>query len=79
MYHPNNFARGSLPRQLVREHGFALQAYNREHSDGVRKPPNWVLDKIADEAITGKYNTKRSNLCQGCNTFKSVSGTCMCE
>ncbi len=41
-------------------------------------PPAWVLDKIADEKITGKYNVKRSNRCDRCNMFRSVNGACDC-
>ena len=41
-------------------------------------PPQGVLDRIAEEKFTGKYNTKRANLCPDCKTFRSVSGTCFC-
>lgn len=76
----NQVTPAPFPRQLIREHGFALaDYYKREYKSSSHVPPQWVLDKIADEKITGKYNTKRTNLCGTCNTYKSVSGTCLCD
>lgn len=43
-----------------------------------KKPPNWVLDLIAEETITGKYNTAPSNLCSECFVFRSSSKGCWC-
>ena len=42
-------------------------------------PPQAVLDRIADETISGKFNTKRKNLCGGCFQYKSFNGTCGCD
>ena len=41
-------------------------------------PPQWVLDRLAEEKITGKYDVSPSNICPGCHTARSVSGTCFC-
>jgi NADH:ubiquinone oxidoreductase subunit len=41
-------------------------------------PPQWVLDRIAEERITGKYNVRKSNLYDECHEYRSVNGTCGC-
>lgn len=41
-------------------------------------PPQAVLDKIADRQISGGYSLKRANLCDGCFTYKSANGECLC-
>jgi hypothetical protein len=40
--------------------------------------PFFLIDKIADEKLTGRYNTKKSNLCDSCFTYKSKNGSCNC-
>ncbi len=44
-------------------------------------PPQWVLDKIANQSITGGYKIgkKRANVCERCYSKRSVNGTCLCE
>jgi redox-regulated HSP33 family molecular chaperone len=42
-------------------------------------PPQWLLDKIADEKLTGGYNVRKSNICPGCFEAKSVNGSCSCS
>ena len=46
-------------------------------NEGNRPPPQWVLDRIAEESITGKYDT--SNVCGSCFQARSVNGTCGCD
>jgi hypothetical protein len=41
-------------------------------------PPQWVLDRLAEEQITGKYDVSPSNICPSCHTAKSRVGTCFC-
>lgn len=41
-------------------------------------PPQFVLDRIADESLTGKFNVKRANLCGECFQYKSCNGECGC-
>jgi hypothetical protein len=41
-------------------------------------PPGWVLDLMAERKMTGGFKTKPDNLCQGCNTYRSVNGACLC-
>lgn len=36
------------------------------------------LDELAEEKLTGKYNTEQDNLCNICFTYKSNNGTCNC-
>ena len=43
-----------------------------------RPPPQWVLDRIADESITGKYDISPENICGECFLARSVNGTCGC-
>jgi len=48
---------------------------------GVEKgnvPPQWVLDRMAEEKITGGYRTRKDNLCDRCHTYRSVNGACEC-
>jgi hypothetical protein len=40
--------------------------------------PGWLLDKIAEERLTGRFNVRKSNLCPGCGEYRSVNGTCSC-
>lgn len=46
----------------------------REHA----APPGWLMDKWAEEKLTGGYNVKRSNICDRCWMAKSANGTCSC-
>lgn len=41
-------------------------------------PPQWALDKAADEKLTGNFNTRKSNICGTCFEAKSVNGSCGC-
>lgn len=41
-------------------------------------PPQWLLDRLAEESITGKYDVSASNICDVCFTARSTSGTCFC-
>lgn len=41
-------------------------------------PHQSVLDRIAEETITGKWNVKRANRCPKCFTYRSANGECMC-
>lgn len=43
-----------------------------------RKPPQWLLDKLAEEQLTGKFNTAKANKCPVCNTYRSAQGGCWC-
>jgi hypothetical protein len=47
--------------------------------EGAGPPPQWVLDKIAEETITGRFNTKRDNRCPTCFMCRSANGSCNCE
>lgn len=40
--------------------------------------PGWLMDKIAEEKLTGGYDTRKKNLCPNCFTYKSVNGSCGC-
>ena len=46
--------------------------------EGHRPPPQWVLDRIADEKFTGGYDISPANICQSCFTAKSDNGKCWC-
>lgn len=41
-------------------------------------PPPWVLDKIADEKLTGGFDMRRSNQCKTCFQARSVNNACGC-
>lgn len=44
-------------------------------------PPKWLLDKLAEEKMTGMYTKKQllpTNQCQVCFIQKSSNGTCNC-
>lgn len=38
-----------------------------------------TIDRLAEEELTGKFNTHKSNLCGGCYTYRSNNGTCLCD
>jgi hypothetical protein len=49
------------------------------------KPPEWLLDKIADEKLTGGYRIRpnrkgkvRNPVCPDCYEARSTNGSCMC-
>ena len=58
----------------------ALQQQQREGNFGSArmKPPNWVLDKIADEKLSGGFK-KKNGICNKCFQIKTVNGNCGCE
>jgi hypothetical protein len=48
--------------------------------DGTRvSVPGWLLDKIADQKLTGGFNVRRSNQCPNCFEVRSANGTCSCR
>jgi hypothetical protein len=48
--------------------------------DTMNRPPMWMLDDLADEALTGGYNTQKSNICDIHFLARSANGTCQgCE
>jgi hypothetical protein len=55
----------------------AVIELDREYKATLKRPANWILDKIADEKMNGGY-TKRNTKCTKCNTLKSSNGTCYC-
>lgn len=42
-------------------------------------PPQWLLDKMAEEKLSGGFNLRKKNLCNGCWQYRSSNGTCGCE
>lgn len=63
------------PYRLNAEHALASEG-NFPSED--RKIPGWLLDKIAEEKLSGGYG-KRNRLCPNCRILKSCSGSCGCE
>jgi hypothetical protein len=59
-----------------------LIASNRGEYDAQREstphPPQYVLDKIADEKFSARFNIRRSNQCSNCFEVKTVTGSCSC-
>jgi hypothetical protein len=49
-----------------------------EPKESRKCPPQFVLDRIADEKLTGRFNIRKSNICQECYVAKSVNKTCNC-
>jgi hypothetical protein len=43
---------------------------------GRPKPPQDVIDAIAEFKLDGGFNTDRDNLCPVCNLFMPVNGRC---
>ncbi len=70
---PSNIVLGRMLDRQALERSFAAK------ENGT--PPQWVLDKIADQSITGGYKIgkKRANVCTGCYSTRSVNGKCLCE
>ena len=65
------------PQELIDEYNKRLEALR---SEGF---PDFVIqatiDRLAEEKLTGKFNTRKSNLCGGCYTYRSNNGTCLCD
>lgn len=40
--------------------------------------PDEVIEKQFMDKLTGRYNIKKSNLCERCFEYKSANGTCSC-
>lgn len=40
--------------------------------------PGWMLDRIAEQKLTGGYDTKPSNICDRCHLARSRNGSCGC-
>lgn len=47
-------------------------------TNGFRPPPQHVLDRLAEETITGGYDVSASNICGECFMVRSTNGTCGC-
>jgi hypothetical protein len=45
---------------------------------GRTKPPGWLLDKLAEEKLSGGYKIKRNPVCPDCMIQKSNNGACHC-
>lgn len=43
-----------------------------------RIPPADVLDRLAEESLTGGYSRKRNPICGECGVMKSRAGGCFC-
>jgi hypothetical protein len=43
-----------------------------------KMPPQHVLDRMADQKLSGGFKTYKSNICTECNEAKSVNGSCGC-
>lgn len=62
------------PRQQM-----AYQPCGCDAATGFR-PPSWLIDKINEEKLTGRFNVKKSNICTVHNIARTVNGTCIeCE
>lgn len=67
------------------KHYITYARYERDRAIGeyrdpdVHKPPQWLLDKIADEKLSGGFVTKRRNLCPTCHQYRSRNGMCGCD
>ena len=46
--------------------------------DKPKMPPTWVMDRLAEEKITGGYDVSPSNICGECFMARSANGTCGC-
>jgi hypothetical protein len=66
------------------KHYITYKRYEESHGIGEykgshRPPPQWVLDKAADEKFSGGFVLKRKNLCPECFEYRSTNGSCGCE
>jgi len=67
------------------KHYIAYKIYERDRAIGeyrdpdIKMPPQWLLDKIADEKFSGGFVLKRRNLCNVCFEYRSANGTCGCD
>lgn len=64
------------PARLIAEH----ELHRVGNWPGGRiKPPEWLLDRIAEQKLNGGYTRKRNPVCQNCFVRKSNSGNCNCD
>lgn len=58
----------------------ARQAMLYEQCGCDSKPsvPGWLIDKLAEQKLTGGFNTRRSNICTKCFVARSANGSCNC-
>lgn len=66
---------GNYHALLSKSHTFFAEQAGFE---GHRPPPTHVLDRLAEESITGKFDTSPSNICGTCFTARSGNGECFC-
>jgi hypothetical protein len=45
---------------------------------GSEKCPGWLLDRLAEEKLSGGYLPKRNPVCPECRLQKANSGVCGC-
>lgn len=53
--------------------------YQRCECDPITIPPQATLDAAAEFAMTGGWNTRKSNICDDCRQTRSVNGACGCN
>jgi hypothetical protein len=41
--------------------------------------PFWLLDKIAEEKLSGGYSSDRNPVCPECHVRKANNGSCSCD
>ncbi len=50
-----------------------------EYRATLKRPPQHILDKIADDKISGGYKIGKKQICKSCNMAKYANGTCSCD
>lgn len=73
--HTNNYAR-VYQNNVLLANDWANASDNRARKPFVSQA---TIDRLAEEELTGKFNTHKSNLCGGCYTYRSNNGTCLCD
>lgn len=63
---------------IAKSHTFRQEAQGSTGFEGTM-PPSVVLDRIAEQSISGGYDLSSDNLCPECFQYRSACGGCGCE
>jgi hypothetical protein len=63
------------PYQIHAEHALAAEG-NFPGQD--RRPPGWLLERLAEEKLTGGYSNRKNPVCPECHLRKANNRSCGC-
>jgi len=64
------------PYQINAEHALAAEG---NFPGKERRLPGWLLERLAEQAMSGGYSNKRNPVCPKCNLRAANNGSCGCD